>query len=50
MKTTPFTISIGDDELEDLHRRMRHTRWPDAVEGMDWEDGTDLAFLRRLTD
>ncbi|SDM78297.1 epoxide hydrolase family protein [Actinacidiphila guanduensis] len=50
MKTTPFTIAISDEQLEDLTRRLRNTRWPDAVDGMDWEDGTDLAFLRRLTD
>ena len=46
----PFTIAIGDDQLDDLNRRLRHTRWPDAVEDGTWDDGTDLSFLRRLTD
>ena len=27
---------------------MRLTRWPDAIEGMGWEDGTDRAFLQGL--
>ena len=50
MRKKPFTISIDDSRLADLHRRLRHTRWPDAIPGMDWEDGTDLGFLRRLTE
>jgi pimeloyl-ACP methyl ester carboxylesterase len=50
MQIKPFTIAIGDDQLEDLDRRLQHTRWPDALPDMDWEDGTDLTFLRRLTE
>lgn len=50
MKVEPFTIAIGDDQLEDLKRRLERTRWPDALTGMDWDDGTDLAFLQRLTE
>ncbi|WP_329242694.1 epoxide hydrolase [Actinoallomurus sp. NBC_01490] len=50
MHVKPFTITIGDDQLEDLDRRLQHTRWPDAIPGMDWDDGTDLAFLQRLTE
>lgn len=50
MRIKPFTIAISDGRLEDLDRRLRHTRWPDAMPGMDWEDGTDLGFLQRLTE
>lgn len=50
MRKKPFTISIDDDQLKDLDRRLRHTRWPDSMPDMDWEDGTDLTFLRRLTE
>ncbi|MFD2416562.1 epoxide hydrolase family protein [Amycolatopsis pigmentata] len=49
LRVKPFTIAIGDDQLEDLDRRLRHTRWPDAIAGMGWDDGTDLPFLRHLT-
>ncbi|MET9532369.1 epoxide hydrolase N-terminal domain-containing protein [Streptomyces sp. NPDC006649] len=42
--------SIDDDQMEDLDRRLRHTRRPDAMPDMYGEDGTDLTFLRRLTE
>ncbi|WP_331748501.1 epoxide hydrolase family protein [Streptomyces chartreusis] len=50
MQIRPHVIAIADEQLQDLDRRLQHTRWPDALPGMDWEDGTDLAFLQRLTD
>ena len=50
MRKKPFTISIDDSQLEDLHLRLQNTRWPDAIPGMDWEDGTDPGFLQRLTE
>jgi len=31
-----FTISVPDEALEDLHRRLRQTRWPDTEQlGLD---------------
>ena len=50
MQIKPFTIAISNDQLEDLNSRLERTRWPDAIEGMDWADGTDRAFLQRLTE
>ena len=50
MDVSPFTIAIDDDQLKDLDRRLQHTRWPDALEGTNWDDGIDLAFLQRLTE
>ncbi|WP_158918575.1 epoxide hydrolase family protein [Caulobacter sp. S45] len=50
MELRPFKIQIPDDQLEDLKRRLRGTRWPDQIHGLGWEDGSDLGFLRRLTD
>jgi pimeloyl-ACP methyl ester carboxylesterase len=50
MHVTPFTIAIDDDQLKDLDRRLEHTRWPGALAGTNWDDGTDLAFLQRLTE
>jgi pimeloyl-ACP methyl ester carboxylesterase len=44
----PFTIDIPDMVLDDLHRRLANTRWPDEIEGSDWSYGTDLAYLQRL--
>lgn len=48
MQIKPFTIAIEDAALEDLKLRLSRTRWPDAIAGMDWQDGTDRAFLQRL--
>ncbi len=49
MHMKPFTISVSDEQLDDLDRRLRHTRWPDSLPDMEWTDGADLTFLRRLT-
>lgn len=39
-------ISIPDDEVQDLRRRLRATRWPTLVEGYGWDEGTDAGYLR----
>jgi len=44
----PFLISIPDDDLADLNRRLQHTRWPDAETVTDWSQGTPLAYLQDL--
>jgi pimeloyl-ACP methyl ester carboxylesterase len=43
----PFRIHIADDVLADLRVRLRHTRWPDQVPGIEWKQGTELEWLRR---
>jgi len=48
MQVKPFAIAISDEQLEDLGLRLRLTRWPDAIEDMGWEGGTDRAFLQGL--
>jgi len=49
MHIKAFTIAVGDDQLQDLSRRLRDARWPDALD-VGWDYGTEPAFLRRLTD
>jgi len=44
---TPFEISPAEDEVADLRRRLRATRWNDAVKS-DWSYGSELGFLRDL--
>jgi epoxide hydrolase len=44
----PFAISIPEREIEDLQDRLARTRWPDAITGAGWSQGTDLAFLEQL--
>lgn len=45
----PFTIDVPQAELDDLRRRLRATRWPDAVV-TDSSQGTAPGDLRRLVD
>jgi epoxide hydrolase len=47
---TPFTISIDKESLNDLHERLRRTRWPDKETTDSWDQGMPLAYTRELTD
>jgi Epoxide hydrolase N terminus len=40
----PFRIAITDDELEDMKRRLRATRWPERECVDDWTQGLPLAY------
>jgi pimeloyl-ACP methyl ester carboxylesterase len=44
----PFRIEATDDELEDLKRRLRATRWPNAEVVDDWSQGVPLAYAREV--
>jgi hypothetical protein len=44
----PFRIHVADEVLDDLRERLRHTRWPDQVPGIGWEQGTERVWLQRL--
>lgn len=44
----PFTISIPDAAIEDLHRRIDNTRWPDQLNDDDWSYGAELEYLKNL--
>lgn len=46
----PFRISVSDDELTDLRRRLDHTRWPPDATGEPWAMGTDRAYLQQLVE
>ena len=46
----PFEVRVEERVLEDLHRRLRDTRWPDPAPGLPWSQGTDLDYLRALVD
>ncbi len=43
-----YTIHVDDEVLEDLNARLSRTRFPDQVEGADWDYGTELSYLRDL--
>jgi len=44
----PFRIAITDNELEDLKRRLRATRWPERECVDDWTQGLPLAYAQEV--
>ena len=47
---TPFTLSISQSELDELHRRLVATRWPERETVSDWSQGAPLDEVRSLVD
>ena len=45
---TPFTLSIPDEALDDLARRLDAARWPDRELVDDWTQGAPLAKVQAL--
>jgi len=46
----PFAIAITDEEISDLHDRLRKTRWPEAETVDDWSQGIPLSYSKELAD
>ena len=46
----PFKIHVDDAQLEDLKRRLRATRWPDAETVGDWSQGIPLDYVQEVCD
>lgn len=44
----PFTINIPQQDIEDLHSRLRQTRWPDQIPGTEWRYGAKTAYIEQL--
>jgi len=45
-----FKIAFSDAQLADLKSRLRHTRWPDEPADAGWMFGTNLGYMKSLTD
>jgi hypothetical protein len=43
-----FHIRVDDAVLDDLHRRLAHTRPPDQIEDTGWDYGIPLDYLGEL--
>jgi epoxide hydrolase len=50
MSSQPFTINIPQATLDDLHKRLARTRWPDEAEGTGWAYGISLAYMKEVAD
>jgi pimeloyl-ACP methyl ester carboxylesterase len=48
VQVSPFTVHVPDQVLSDLSARIRNTRWPPGAPGREWEQGTDLEYLKGL--
>ncbi|HKR64785.1 MAG TPA: epoxide hydrolase [Thermoanaerobaculia bacterium] len=47
---TPFRIDVDDAVLDDLRRRLDHTRWPDELDDTPWISGTSRDYLQELVE
>ena len=45
---TPFQLHVSDIDLENLHHKLRLTRFPDELADEDWDYGVPLADIKRL--
>src|SRR5580704_1365707 len=48
MNIEPFTISVSQEAITDLKQRLAGTRWPDQIEGVGWDQGTDRTYLESI--
>jgi hypothetical protein len=48
MQVEAFKISTSDAELRDLADRLSRTRWPDQLDAIGWEQGTERSYLEDL--
>jgi pimeloyl-ACP methyl ester carboxylesterase len=49
VRAAPFTLHIDDGAIDDLHRRLVLTRWPDELDAEPWSYGASLTELKRMT-
>jgi microsomal epoxide hydrolase len=50
MIPAPFTISVTDEVLSDVRRRVKATNWPNDLDNEDWRYGVNTAYLRDVAD
>src|SRR3954465_1760755 len=48
VRIEPFRIAVPDEQLDDLRRRLRATRWPEAETVEDWTQGIPLAYVQEV--
>ena len=50
MEVRPFEISVEQSVLDDLQVRLTHTRWPDEIDGAEWDYGSNLDYIKELVE
>lgn len=48
MEVQPFTVSVPEEELNDLRARLRATRWADDYANEDWRYGVERGWLEGM--
>jgi len=43
-----FEVRVPDAVLDDLRARLARTRWPDQIEGAEWDYGSELSYVKEL--
>ncbi|AQZ65920.1 Epoxide hydrolase [[Actinomadura] parvosata subsp. kistnae] len=46
----PYRIDIPQAQLDDLHRRLAATRWPDELPGVGWSYGIPVGYMKKLAE
>ncbi|GIH67804.1 microsomal epoxide hydrolase [Sphaerimonospora thailandensis] len=46
----PYRLEIPQADIDDLHRRIAATRWPDEPPGGGWHRGVPLGYLKELAE
>ncbi|MGK8559050.1 epoxide hydrolase family protein [Nocardia gipuzkoensis] len=46
----PFRIEIPQEKIDDLHRRLANTLWPDDLPGVEWGKGMRVSYLKPLAE
>ncbi|WP_344670144.1 epoxide hydrolase family protein [Catenulispora yoronensis] len=46
----PFRIAVPQSAVDDLHRRLRDTRWPEGLPEVAWQRGVPPNYLRELAE
>jgi len=50
MNVKPFSTKVPQAVIDDLQDRLSRTRWPEEIEGVGWDYGTDAAYMKELVD
>jgi pimeloyl-ACP methyl ester carboxylesterase len=47
-KVTEFHVTVSQQVLDDLKKRLQNTRWPGEAQGSGWNFGTSESYLKDL--
>jgi microsomal epoxide hydrolase len=48
MAVEKFHIQVEEKEFNNLRAKLGQVRWPDQMDGAEWEQGTELSYLQSL--